>query len=94
LEVALGTEVIDLSALMQDAIFTALKLVVPLLGLSLLVGLTISIFQSATQINEQTLTFVPKLLVITAALMGFGSWMMQLLIEFTRRVFALMILSV
>ncbi|MDR1603237.1 MAG: flagellar biosynthesis protein FliQ [Gracilibacteraceae bacterium] len=88
------TAVIDLSALMQDAIFTALKLVIPLLGLSLLVGLTISIFQSATQINEQTLTFVPKLLVITAALMIFGSWMLQTLIEFTRRVFALMVLSV
>jgi flagellar biosynthetic protein FliQ len=79
---------------MQDAIFTALKLILPLLGLSLLVGLTISIFQSATQINEQTLTFVPKLLVITAALMIFGSWMLQTLIEFTRRVFALMVLSV
>jgi flagellar biosynthetic protein FliQ len=79
---------------MQDAIFTALKLVIPLLGLSLLVGLTISIFQSATQINEQTLTFVPKLLVITSALIFAGSWMMQMLIEFTRRVFELMLLSV
>ncbi|MDR1070243.1 MAG: flagellar biosynthesis protein FliQ [Gracilibacteraceae bacterium] len=90
----MGSEIIDLSALMQDAIFTALKLVLPLLGLSLMVGLIISIFQSATQINEQTLTFVPKLLVITAALMIFGSWMLQTLMEFTRRVFALMILSV
>ncbi|MDR0434293.1 MAG: flagellar biosynthesis protein FliQ [Gracilibacteraceae bacterium] len=90
----MSAEIIDLSALMQDAIFTALKLVIPLLGLSLMVGLLISIFQSATQINEQTLTFVPKLLVITTALMVFGGWMMQTLIDFTRRVFALMILSV
>jgi flagellar biosynthetic protein FliQ len=88
------TEIIDLSVLMRDAIFTALKLVIPLLGMSLAVGLLISIFQSATQINEQTLTFVPKLLVITAALMIFGPWMLQTLIEFTQRVFALMVISV
>jgi flagellar biosynthetic protein FliQ len=90
----MGTEIIDLSALMQMAVFTALKLVLPLLGLSMIVGLTISIFQSATQIQEQTLTFVPKLLVITGALMGFGSWMMRTLMEFTNYVFSLMLMSV
>lgn len=68
---------IDLSALFQDAAMTALKLVGPILAVSLLVGLTVAIFQAATQINEQTLTYVPKLLAVTLVLFAAGGWMID-----------------
>ena len=84
---------IDLAALFQDVTMTTLKLAAPILIVALGVGLLISIFQAATQINEQTLTFVPKILAIALVLVLTGSWMMQMLIEFTRRVFELMTLS-
>lgn len=84
---------IDLSALFQDAAMTALKLVGPILAVSLLVGLTVAIFQAATQINEQTLTYVPKLLAVTLVLFAAGGWMMQTLIDFAYRIFELMTYS-
>lgn len=67
----------------KEAVYTILLLSLPLLGLSLLVGLLISIFQATTQIQEQTLTFVPKILVIFISLIIFGPWMLNLLIAFT-----------
>lgn len=70
-------------ALGQRAILVAITLSLPLLGTSLLVGLIISILQTTTQINEQTLTFVPKMLAIFAALLFFGSWMLRVLSDFT-----------
>ncbi len=81
---------IDLVGLFQDMAMTTLKVVAPLLIVALGVGLLISIFQAATQINEQTLTFVPKLVAIALVLLFAGSWMMQLLMAFTYRVFELM----
>lgn len=85
--------VIDLSALFQAAAMTALKLAGPILIISLLVGVTIAIFQAATQINEQTLTYVPKLFAIALVLLVAGGWMMQVLIDFTRYIFELMTYS-
>ena len=68
----------------QQALLTVLYVSAPILGLSLIVGLAVSIFQATTQIQEQTLTFVPKILAVIAALLIFGSWMLNKLVTFTR----------
>ena len=60
----------------RDAIFTMLELSLPLLVVSIVIGLVISIFQAATQIHEQTLTFVPKIIAIAFLLLMLGSWML------------------
>jgi len=82
------TESIVLSVV-KDAISTAILVSAPILLVATLVGLIISIFQATTQIQEQTLTFVPKLVAV--ALMGLlmGSWMLHLMIDFTTRMFEL-----
>ena len=59
----------------QHAFMTALEIAGPLLALSLVVGMLVSVFQAVTQINEQTLSFVPKILVIAGALFLLGPWM-------------------
>ncbi len=74
--------------LSREAVYTILLLAAPLLGTSLLVGLLISIFQATTQIQEQTLTFVPKIVVILVCLVIFGPWMLNLLVSFTTNLFA------
>ncbi|MCB2291930.1 flagellar biosynthesis protein FliQ [Clostridium algoriphilum] len=73
----------------KDAISTALLVSAPVLLVVTVVGLIISIFQATTQIQEQTLTFVPKL--VAAALIGLlmGSWMLHLMVDFTTRIFEL-----
>ena len=71
----------------RDALWTTLLVAGPLLGLGLLTGLIISIFQATTQINEQTLTFVPKIVATFIAALIFGPWMLRVMIEFTSRVF-------
>ncbi len=58
----------------------------PILILSLVVGLLVSIFQAATQIQEQTLTFVPKLITIAAILLVGGSWMLNKVVIFTQQI--------
>ena len=69
----------------QQALQLALLLAAPLLLASLAVGLLVGVFQAATQINEMTLSFIPKVLAMAAVLMVAGPWMLQLLTEFTRR---------
>jgi flagellar biosynthetic protein FliQ len=69
--------------LAREAIALVLLLAGPLLAVSLGVGLMVSVFQAATQIQEQTLTFVPKLLAILATLLLLGSWMMNTMLSFT-----------
>ncbi len=69
----------------QQALQLALLLAAPLLLVSLAVGLLVGIFQAATQINESTLSFIPKLIAMAATLAFAGSWMLQQLTEFTRR---------
>jgi flagellar biosynthetic protein FliQ len=71
----------------QNAVITALVLAAPLLITSLLVGSFISLIQAATQINEATLTFIPKILAIGIILAIFGSWMGQKLLSFTTAIF-------
>ena len=66
----------------RDAIFNIIIVSAPLLLISLIVGLIISIFQTVTSIQEQTLTFVPKILAVFITLMLAGSWMMNTMLEF------------
>lgn len=77
----------DIVALMTDAVYTALIVAAPMLVGGLLVGLIVSIFQATTQINEQTLSFVPKLIVILVVLVVCFGWMMTTLSDFTGRVY-------
>ena len=71
----------------SQGIFVILTVIAPVMLLSLLIGLTISIFQAVTQINEQTLTFVPKILVVFLTLAITGGWMMQKLVDYTQMLF-------
>jgi len=70
-------------AFAQQAIKTTILVSMPMLGLGLAVGLLISIFQAVTQIQEMTLTFVPKILVVLLALLFFAGWMLEHLMQFT-----------
>jgi len=76
-----------LLSLAQNAITVTLILVAPALLVSLLIGSLVSFFQAATQINEVTLTFVPKLLGVILVLVILGSWMSQHLLTFTANIF-------
>lgn len=69
----------------QQALQVMVLVAAPVLLAGLAVGLLVSIFQAATQINEMTLTFIPKLLAMLAALLLAGPWMLQLLLDYTRR---------
>lgn len=76
--------------ILREALMVALRLAGPLLIVSIVVGLVISIFQAATQIHEQTLTFVPKVVVIALLLLMMGSWMIAVMEDFVYRIFAIM----
>ena len=71
----------------REALMTVLMVAGHVLTLSLLVGLLVSIFQATTQIQEQTLTFVPKILVVLGATVLLGPWMLRIMIDFTNRLF-------
>lgn len=71
----------------RQAIEVALMLSAPLLLAALVVGLIISIFQAATQINEATLQFVPKLVAIFLVMILFGPWMLQYMVDYIQRLF-------
>lgn len=71
----------------QNALLITLYVSAPLLGLSLIVGLAVSIFQATTQIQEQTLSFIPKILAVIAAIAIFGSWMLKMLVEYTNNLY-------
>ena len=72
----------DVTAIASTAIYTIIKCAAPLLLVSLCVGLIISIFQTVTSIQEQTLTFVPKILAIFLALILMGLWIMNNMVEY------------
>ncbi len=76
----------DVLTIFRDSIFTMLTLSAPLLLVSIGIGLIIAIFQAATQIHEQTLTFVPKIVVSAFLLLMLGSWMITVLSELFQRV--------
>lgn len=78
----------------RDAVMTGFKVAAPILVLSIVVGLIISIIQAATSINEQTLTFVPKLVGIGLALIVFGGWMLQQMVDFIYRIFEVIAVTI
>ena len=72
----------DVTAIASNALFTIIKCAAPVLLVSLCVGLIVSIFQTVTSIQEQTLTFVPKVLAIFLSLMLLGHWMLNNMVGF------------
>ncbi|AGY77328.1 flagellar biosynthesis protein FliQ [Clostridium autoethanogenum] len=74
-------------SIIKDAVQTGLMVGAPILIVSVVVGLIISIFQATTQIQEQTLTFVPKLIAVAVIGLISGSWMLQQVVAFTERIF-------
>lgn len=72
----------------QQALQTTILISAPLLVTALAVGLIVSIFQAATQINEMTLSFIPKLLVTFVVLVVAGPWMLTLMMDYTKRLFS------
>lgn len=74
----------------REAVYTVLLISGPLLLGSILIGLTISIFQATTQIQEQTLTFVPKIVAIFVMVVILGPWMLNVLMAFTQNIFTIM----
>lgn len=75
--------------LLTDMLLSAAKMSAPILLATLVVGLLISIIQVATQIQEMTLTFVPKLIVVLVVCLGLGSWMLSVAMELSTRLFEL-----
>ena len=78
-------QIMDIS---RDAIFTVILTAAPLLLVSLVVGLIVSIFQTVTSIQEQTLTFVPKILAVFAAMLLIGAWMLENMSDFMVRIWS------
>lgn len=87
-------DTIQLTEIFRDAILTGFKVATPVLLVSILVGLFISIIQAATSINEQTMTFVPKLIVIALVLIVFGGWMLQQMVDLVNRIFEFIATSI
>lgn len=79
----------EVLSIFQQAILVTMKLAGPLLVASIIIGLIIAVFQAATQIHEQTLTFVPKLLVIALMLLLMGSWMITTLSDLMQSLFGI-----
>lgn len=73
--------------IIQKVIMTVLYLSAPPLIASLAIGITISVFQAVTQLQDQTLTFVPKIIVVIIVLLIFGPWMLSILVDFTKEIF-------
>lgn len=73
--------------LVQNALFMLIVVSAPIMAVALLVGLLVSVLQAATQINEMTLTFIPKLLAMFVVLVVAGPWMINTLMDYTIRLF-------
>ena len=71
----------------KDALSLTIMVAMPMLGLGLLVGLSVSVFQATTSIQEMTLTFVPKILAVLFGLLYFSPWMLGKLVDFTENLF-------
>ncbi len=80
----------DVMEVMRSMLIVCIQMAGPLLLVSIAIGLIISIFQAATQIHEQTLTFVPKVLVIALMLLLLGNWYNALLADFSNYIFDMM----
>ena len=78
-----------LHEIMIESIRLSLLISLPLIGSSMVIGLIISIFQATTSVQEQTITFVPKIIVIVLALIIFGPWITDVMVAFTHQIFEL-----
>jgi len=75
-------------AVAREAVLATLYISAPVLVVSLIVGLSVSVFQATTQIQEPTLTFVPKIVAVFISMLFFGGWMLTMLIQLTLSIFA------
>ncbi len=75
--------------LLRDAMFVSLVIIGPILAIGMIVGLVISLVQAVTQIQEQTLTFVPKIFAMAIAIVFVMPWMFQRLLEYSRHLFTM-----
>ena len=66
----------------QEALMVVLLVATPMLGLGLIVGLMVSVFQATTSIQEQTLAFIPKIVAVFVAILIFGPWMLRIMVEY------------
>lgn len=71
----------------RDALIMVMLVSAPMLGLGLIVGIMVSIFQATTSIQEQTLVFIPKIIAIFVAILLFGPWILSILVDYTRVIF-------
>ncbi|MFU0801107.1 MAG: flagellar biosynthesis protein FliQ [Xylanivirga thermophila] len=77
----------DVIGIAQQAIYTGITIAAPMLILGLVMGLLVAIFQATTQINEQTMVFIPKILAIVLAIYIFGPWMLRTMTEYTLKLY-------
>ncbi|WP_071395326.1 flagellar biosynthesis protein FliQ [Bacillus tuaregi] len=75
-------------AIAEEGIWVVLLISGPLLALALVVGLIVSVFQATTQIQEQTLAFIPKIVAVLLGIVFFGPWMLSHLISYTHNIFS------
>jgi flagellar biosynthetic protein FliQ len=75
-------------SVLQQTLWTVAKLSGPILAAALVVGVVISLFQAVTQVNEMTLSYVPKIIAIALVLVLAGPWMLQTLLDFTSNLFS------
>ncbi len=71
----------------REALFMVMLISAPMLGLGMLVGILVSVFQATTQIQEQTLAFIPKIVAVFVSILIFGPWMLRLLTDYVRELF-------
>ena len=73
--------------LAQNALMVVLMVAAPMLGLGLIVGLMVSVFQATTSIQEQTLAFIPKIVAVFVAILIFGPWMLRIMVGYVTNIF-------
>ena len=71
----------------QEALMMVMIISAPMLGLGLMVGIMVSIFQATTQIQEQTLAFIPKIIAVFVSILIFGRWMLRMMISYIQNLF-------
>lgn len=71
----------------REALMMVMLVSAPMLGLGLIVGVLVSIFQATTSIQEQTLAFIPKIIAVFVAILVFGPWILNMMIDYTRQIF-------
>ncbi len=76
--------VVDLG---REALWVAVLIASPMLGIALIVGLIIGVIQAATSINEMTLSFIPKIAALVIVMIALGSWQISVIVDFTRKIF-------